>query len=87
MRLVRFGPSELIVLDSGPRTRCGGAAHEVLQLPAASHVTREHVELSIRTERHHAAIVIASLGLSCVLLNRANGDDVAIERHASLRPR
>jgi len=50
-----------------------------LQKPAPAVVAENDVELPVRTETNHTAVVIAACGLARVLLQRAQADQIAIE--------
>src|SRR5829696_9583451 len=86
MRVVRRRPAELVVCHGRARARRRWSACEVLELPAAADVAGEHVQLPVGAECDDAAVVIAARGLTRILLNRADPDQVAVERQARAVP-
>ena len=92
VRIVRLGTAELIVLARRPAR----AVVEVLQLPAATVVADQDVQLAVRSEPNHAAVVIAArrlrlipLSRRCrraVVLKRPQHDQVAIEMQGTAIP-
>ena len=71
VRVVRSGPAELIVGDDVAEPGQGGARREVLELPAPADVAEQDVELSVRPEADHAAVVIATRRLHLVRSGRS----------------
>ncbi len=67
VRIVRFRTAELIV-GAG---RSAGAVDQILQLPATTVVADQHVQLAVRSETDHAAVVVAARRLRLVPLSRA----------------
>ena len=73
MRVVRFGSAELIV---GHIASGAGSVGQVLHLPAPASVAHVDVELAVRAETEHAAIVIATERLTGVLLKCPESDEI-----------
>ena len=63
MRVVRRRPAEGVVHERRGQER---AVRQVLQPAAAALVAHEDVELAVGTESHHAAVVVAVLGVGVV---------------------
>src|SRR5207249_5546758 len=82
MRIVWCRPAELII--GYPRAK--RAVGEVLQLPTPAIIPYEDIELAVRAELDHAAIVVAAEGLSRVRLEGAQPDQVAVERERGAIP-
>ena len=61
MRIVRFGPTKLIV-------RNRATTLEILQEAAPAVVAEDDVELAVRTKANHTAVVITTRGLTSILL-------------------
>src|SRR5688500_5610499 len=80
MLVVRCGPAELVIGDGGTRTCSSRPTREVLQVAAATEVAHEYVELAVRPEIDHAAVVVAALRLAGVCLYGAQADNVPVER-------
>src|SRR5215204_7334219 len=76
MRVVRLRSAELIV----ELARTGRAIWEVLQLAPPSVVAHLDVELSIRAETDHAAVVVAPRRLRFVTLSERHRRAVVLER-------
>jgi hypothetical protein len=75
VRVVRLRTAELVVGVSGRPT-----LRQVLHLPTATVVADDDVQLPIRTETDDSAVVITALRLLCVSLERAQLDEIALER-------
>jgi hypothetical protein len=80
--VVRLRAAELIVVDA----RAERAVDKVLQLPPASVVADDDVELLVRAEADHPAVVIAAQRLPRISLERPQLDDVLIERERRAVP-
>src|SRR5258707_10052343 len=72
MIVVGFRPAELIVRH--------WAKLIVLHEATPAIVTHQNVELTVRTESEHAAVMIAAQGLIGISLKRMQLDQIAIER-------
>jgi hypothetical protein len=81
--VVRLRPAELIVQLVAERP---GAVRKILHLAPATVVAHVDVELAVRAEAEHAAIVIAPLRLAGVLLERAQLDQVRFEGQRAVVP-
>ena len=62
MGVVRLGPAEVVVGAEQGVARLVGAVEEVLHPAAPAHITDEDVELAVRSELDHPAVVIAAAG-------------------------
>src|SRR5678815_4204220 len=75
MRVIRLGPTELIVRHIAVGT---GAIWQVLHLPAPAIITDVNVKLAIGSEADHAAIVIAAEWLALIHLKSVEPDEVCL---------
>src|SRR5688572_6167843 len=89
VRVVGFGPAELIVGDRRAEPGQGWPRWQVLQLPAPADVAEDHVKLSVWPETNDATVMVSSRRLFAValirrlrggiVLKRAQLDQVAVE--------
>ena len=79
VRVVRLWSTKLIVGN-------GTTACNVLKETAPAVIAEDDVKLAVRTETHHAAVVITARRLTGVLLQRAQLDQIAIERQSRTIP-
>ena len=73
---VGLGAAELVVVPRGP----AGAVHQVLQLPAPAAVADDGVQLAVRAEPQHPAVLVAASRLPLIALARRQRAAVALER-------
>src|SRR5688500_14294899 len=81
MLIVRCRTAELVVRHGSRRwaeVLVGWPASEILQMPTPAQIADEDVQLSIRPDAQHTAIVITALRLPRVLLDGAQPDEIHV---------